>query len=37
MPGEKVGEPGLREELIDYHAQYLPVQRADLIFELMEE
>jgi hypothetical protein len=30
-------ETGLRDELIDYHAQWRPVQSADLVFTTIEE
>lgn len=29
--------PGLAEELIDYHAQYKPVERANFVFDVVEK
>ena len=29
--------PGLADELIDYHAQYKPVQNADIVFDVVEQ
>lgn len=34
---EDVGDAGLSEELIDYHAHWKPVQHADVIFDVIVE
>jgi hypothetical protein len=35
--GNSDGNAGLRDELIDYHCQYSPVPKADLVFDAVEQ